>query len=95
MTSMAALILSAYVSNPFLTIAQGTVESGLNQFAVGKLNEKGAFQVRESIWGKTPKHFYGQAKQHEVILNMLVKETNGDIWKAVKRYNGQGRKANN
>jgi len=91
--SITALVLSAYFSNPLLMVAQGQVESNLNILAVGKVKEKGAFQVRESIWGETPKDFYGQAKQHERILETLKEESNGLVWTAVRKYNGSGKKA--
>ena len=57
------------------------------------MNEQGAFQVRESIWGTTPQGFYLQAKQHQQIIKVLQQEANGNLWDALRRYNGTGRQA--
>jgi hypothetical protein len=81
------------LQRPELTIAHGIIESNLNPRAIGKMKEKGAWQVREKFWGKVPDDIFAQAKQHERILNTLIKESNNDLSKAISRYNGKGRKA--
>ena len=92
-TYITTIILSAYLSNPTLTMAIGTVESGLNTLAVGSMNEQGAFQVRESIWGKVPHTFIAQARHNESIVNTLIKENKGCVNKAIQRYNGSGKQS--
>ena len=84
------LLLS--LQRPTLTIAQGMVESELNPKAVGKAKEKGAWQVQEKHWGKVSSCMLQQAKQHEQIMNYLIFENNGDVAKAIMRYNGSGEK---
>ena len=86
-------MLSAYLSNPFLTLAQGTVESNLNRLVTGTYKEQGAFQVRPKIWGDVPKDFLGQAKQYQRIMLELVAKNQGDVWEAVEDYNGSGKQA--
>jgi hypothetical protein len=88
--SVTALVLSAYLAFPLITIATGVVESDMNPLAVGRAMEKGAFQVIERHWGKVPKDLWRQAKQHNSILGSLVAGSGGDVWKAVERYNGSG-----
>ena len=84
------LLLS--LQRPSLTIAQGIVESELNPKAVGKANEKGAWQVQEKHWGKVSPCILQQAKQHEQIMNYLIAENEGNVSKAIMRYNGSGEK---
>jgi len=87
--NITALVLTLYLANPLLTIAQGKVESNLNRFATGKSQEKGAFQVAEKHWGSVPLDFISQARQCESIRGSLSK----DIWQSVQRYNGKGKKS--
>lgn len=79
-----------HLERPNYTLTQGYVESKLNAKAVGKVNEKGAWQVREKYWGKVPKTLEKQAKQAERITNELLKENNGCLYMATIRYNGAG-----
>jgi hypothetical protein len=72
-------------------MAQAMVESGANPYAKGKHKEKGAWQIREKYWGKVPKDMVHQARQAEGVLDVLIKENHGDIYKAVRRYNGYSR----
>jgi hypothetical protein len=78
------------LERPHLTIAQGYVESNMNMKAKGKFGEKGAWQVRECYWGKVPKDLKGQAFQAERILNVLLKSSNNNMYKAIAKYNGSG-----
>jgi hypothetical protein len=92
--SITALVLSAYFANPLLMVSQGYVESNMNSMATGKAKEKGAFQVIEKHWGKVPRNIYLQAKQNESIIETLKRESNDNcIWTAIRKYNGQGKKA--
>lgn len=84
---------SFYLERPHLTIAQGMVESGLNQYAIGKSKEKGAWQVREKYWGKVPNKLHEQAQQSERILNELLRESRNDLYTAITKYNGSGPEA--
>lgn len=81
------------IQEPHLTIAQSIIESGANPRAIGKVGEKGAFQVREKYWGKVPRTYKAQAKQAERIRNILTEQENGDIIQALERYNGIGKPA--
>lgn len=85
--------LADNLKRPALTIPQGIVESGLNTKARGKAGEKGAWQVREKYHGKVPKRLIDQGKQAEKILDELLKTTEGDMLKALSRYNGSGKAA--
>lgn len=87
MTSVAMLILSAYLMTPEITIAQGMVESNLNPLVSGDSRQSyGAFQVQKKHWGAVPKDFYSQAKQSQQILH----STNGPMETKIERYNGSG-----
>ena len=81
------------LQRPHLVIGQGLVESGMNQYAVGKDKDKGAFQVIEKYWGKVPKDMASQAKQNERIVDTLLAENDGDLFTAICRYNGSGEQA--
>lgn len=87
MTSVAMLILSAYLMTPEITIAQGMVESNLNPLVSGDSRQSyGAFQVQKKHWGTVPKSFYLQAKQSQQILH----NTSGSMETKIERYNGSG-----
>ena len=89
MTSVAMLILSAYLIAPEITIAQGMIESNLNPLVSGDSKQSsGAFQVQKKHWGAVPKCLYLQAKQSERILHSL----NGSFETKIQRYNGSGHK---
>ena len=75
------------LKRPLLTIPQGQIESRLNPKAKGKAGERGAWQVLQREWGKVPRGLKAQAKQHEQIMDALIKENHGNISKAVMRYN--------
>ena len=53
-----------------------------------KLQHDGAFQVNPKHWGKVPYDAVGQALQAETVLEVLVKEHNGNIKKALNAYGG-------
>lgn len=90
MTSVAMLILSAYLLTPEITISQGIIESNLNPLAIGDNGaSKGAFQVQKKYWGAVPKCLYLQAKQSENILHSLK----GSFEEKIQQYNGSGHKA--
>lgn len=93
-----ALVLNTFflfmpLERPVLTVAQGYVESGHNVRARGKAGEKGAYQVKEEVWGKVPKSWRGQTRQNEEIVNVLLSENHDNLSKAVLRYNGKGKGA--
>lgn len=81
------------LKRPHLTEVQGYVESNMNSKAIGKVKEKGAWQVREKYWGKVPRKLIDQAKQAERILDELLKANNNNLHTSVMRYNGAGIKA--
>lgn len=87
------LLMVFNLERPTLTVAQGIVESGLNPYAIGKVQEKGAWQIREHIWGKVPKNIINQASHHEKIMNELIENKKGNIFKAISSYNGKGKKS--
>lgn len=90
MTYITAMMLSLYLTNPIVTLAQGLVESNLNHLSVGDSGRsKGAFQVQAKHWGRVPNNLLDQAKQCERIRTGL----DNDIWTAVRKYNGSGRQA--
>ena len=82
------LVLSSFV----LATAQGLVESNLNPWAVGKANERGAWQVIEKYHGKVPATLPEQCRQYTKVMDGLVSE-HGAVEKAIIRYNGSGVKA--
>jgi hypothetical protein len=76
------------IERPSLTAAQGMVESSLNPYAVGKVHELGAFQVRSCYWGRVPLGTHKQALQAQRILTQLGARRG--IVEALTRYNGYG-----
>jgi hypothetical protein len=78
------------LKRPILTEAIGRVESGMCCTARGKHGERGAWQVQGRIWGRVPRGLEAQARQHERILDELLKASGGSVSKAVERYNGAG-----
>jgi hypothetical protein len=80
----------APLKRPVLTEAIGRVESGMCCTARGKHGERGAWQVQPKLWGKVPRGLAAQARQHERILDELLRECGGSVSKAVERYNGTG-----
>lgn len=95
---LTALILNTFfllapLQRPELVLAQGHIESGHNVKAIGKAKEKGAFQVKESDWGKVPRTWKKQADQNEGILDELLEARKGSMKRAVISYNGKGKKA--
>ena len=79
------LVLSSFV----LATAQGLVESNLNPWAVGKANERGAWQVIERYHGKVPRSLPEQCRHYTKIMGGLTTE-HGTVEKAITRYNGSG-----
>lgn len=78
------------LKRPVLTEAIGRVESGMNPHARGKCGERGAWQVIPRIWGKVPHSLTDQARQHERILDELIRACGGRVSQAIERYNGSG-----
>ena len=98
MLSITSALLIMAISMPLtprasLIEGQGIVESGLNRFAVGKAGEKGIWQVQKRFWGEVPRDVSGQLKQHNRIMDSLMKANNGNLEIAITRYNGRGKKA--
>ena len=82
------LVLSSFV----LATAQGLVESRLNPWAVGKANERGAWQVIEKYHGKVPATLPEQFCHYAKIMDGL-RSAHHTEEKAIERYNGKGKKA--
>ena len=78
------------LERPHLTVPQGYIESNMNSKARGRAGEKGAWQVIEKHWGKVPKDLLGQALQSERIMNELLQDSNGNLFVAMRKYNGTG-----
>lgn len=78
---------------PFIAAAQAVVESQVKPAAVGKHKERGCYQVREKYWGKVSTRLDRQTRQHSVILAALIQEHRGHVKRAIRAYNGSGRKA--
>lgn len=90
MTFINAMVLSLYLSTPIVTLAQASVESTSNIYAIGDNGRShGAFQVQTRYWGNVPDTFIEQARQCENIR--LTLDTN--IWAAVQKYNGKGKRS--
>jgi len=81
------------LKRPVLTIAIGQIESGLNSRAVGGCGERGSWQVLPRVWGHVPTGLTRQARQHELILDRLIEENDGNICTAIMRYNSYKNKA--
>lgn len=82
------LLLMGMLTFPQISMAISSVESNHNFLVNGDSGKsKGAFQVQGKIWGKVPKCFRTQARQHDAILLELL-EACGDIKESVSRYNG-------
>lgn len=84
---LAQLILMTFLTFPHISDAIASVESNHNPRAVGRMNEKGMYQVMEKFHGKVSKSVKQQMIQHDRILNELLREC-GCIVDAVSRYNG-------
>lgn len=70
-----------------------TVESNGKPAAIGKVGEKGLYQVRPEIHGPVSSDPLAQTDQAARILEDLVAENDGDLRKAIQRYNGSGKKS--
>lgn len=79
--------------HPTILARIGARESGFNPKAHGTLDDSGAYQVRESNYGKVPEDIHGQTRQAERAFNDKLKRAKGNVWKAVEFYNGSGPKA--
>lgn len=91
---IATSLLAFQLERPHITLAQGLVESNLNPYAIGKVKEKGAWQVIEKEWGRVPKGMDKQALQNEKILNELLEDSNQNLFEALVKYNSyKNRKA--
>ena len=88
-----SLSLNPNLEKPQLKIAQGLKESGMNQYAVGRCGEYGAFQVIKKYHGTVPKDLKGQSEQYDRIMNDLIRESKNNVFKSVVKYNGRGEKA--
>lgn len=79
----------ARMKRPRLAAAQAIVESDGTVTARGAAGEIGIWQVIERDWGPTPKNdIKGQADQYESIMESLIKESDGNLRKALGKYNG-------
>lgn len=79
---------SMATKRPHLVAAQAIVESNGNTKARGKAGERGAWQVIERYHGHAGNTALQQALKHERIMDDLLRETNGDVKKSVRMYNG-------
>lgn len=78
----------AKMKRPRLAAAQAIVESNGTPTARGKAGEKGTWQIIEREWGPVPKDIQGQARQYEEIMEELIKSSDGNLRKALGKYNG-------
>lgn len=78
---------------PKIAAAQAVVESHVKPYAVGKVGEKGAYQVREIYWSDVSTELSEQTRQHSDIIENLLKENNWNWRKTLKQYNGAGKQA--
>lgn len=77
------------MKRPRLAAAQAIIESDGTVTARGAAGEIGIWQVIERDWGPTPKNdIKGQADQYESIMESLIKESDGNLRKALGKYNG-------
>lgn len=87
-----AVVIASESKYPYVAAAQAYRESRVKVAAVGNKKEKGAFQVREKYWGKVPRSLEEQTRQHNKIMDDLLKEVE-TIPKAIQSYNGAGSEA--
>ena len=80
----------AKMKRPKLAAAQAVIESNGRPEAIGKApyHEKGIWQVIEAEHGITPPDIQGQARQYEQIMEQMIKESDGNLNKALSLYNG-------
>lgn len=77
------------MKRPRLAAAQAIIESDGTVTARGTAGEIGIWQVIERDWGPTPKNdIQGQADQYESIMESLIKESDGNLRRALGKYNG-------
>lgn len=85
-TELARVIVK--MKRPRLAVAQAIVESNGDKTAVGKAGEQGIWQVMKKDWGPVPADIQGQANQYEVIMEELIRASDGNLRRALGRYNG-------
>lgn len=73
---------------PRLLAAVAAVESNGTPWAKGNAGEVTAWQIIEREWGYAGKTTEEHAQKAEEILEHLLKESNGNIRKALELYNG-------
>jgi len=93
MATITMMMLYGILSMPVLAHAQASVESDFAPWAVGDRGKsRGMFQVQARHWGKVPRSVIGQMKQYNSIIVSLY-NSHHSMEKAIKAYNGTGRKA--
>ena len=87
---MAQAVMKAKTPRKRLLASVAVVESNGNPAAKGKAGEKGAWQIIEREWGTVPPAHRPdlQADQATIILEQLIKDSNGNLRQALCRYNG-------
>ena len=61
--------------------------------AIGAVGEIGAFQIRPEFWGHPGHDIFSQTLKAQDVLEQLVKESNGSLSTAIRKYNGSGAQA--
>ena len=88
--AMAKTVLKT--SRPALYASLSMEESGGDPNAIGDGGKSyGAFQIQAQYWGHVPRQLDGQADKAQQILEGHIKETKGNLRKALAMYNGGDR----
>lgn len=88
--TMAKTVLKT--SRPALYASLSMEESGGDPNAIGDGGKSfGAFQIQAQHWGPVPRQLDGQAAKAQKILEGHIKETKGNLRKALAMYNGGDR----
>lgn len=78
----------ARMKRPRLAAAQAIIESNANKHAVGSSGERGVWQIIEKEWGAVSDDLKGQSDQYEEIMEGLIKGSQGNLRRALGKYNG-------
>lgn len=78
----------AKMKRPRLAAAQAVVESNGNKTAIGKLNEKGVWQIRQELHGEFSSDLGSQSRKFEEVMEQMIRESDGKLKKALSLYNG-------
>lgn len=88
--AMAKTVLKT--QRPALYASLSIEESNGDPNAIGDGGKSfGAFQIQAQHWGPVPKHLDGQAAKAQKILEAHIKDTKGNLRKALAMYNGGDR----